>query len=133
MVHPDLTRALAATHVEDLHRDAERDRQIRLARHVRHKPRAAASLVAVLRSASIRLRGRRAPADVMTRTEVPQEALRPCQSVADVRSVPQAGIDRAESRAGGATARPPAKAHNLAPDRTAAGRLALRRPPRSAG
>ena len=98
MVHPALTRALATAHVEDLHRAAERDRQIRLARHVVHKPRVAATPIAVLRSASTRLRGRRAQADVMTRTEIPQAALWPCQSVVDVRSGPRAGIDPASSR-----------------------------------
>jgi hypothetical protein len=33
----------------------------------------------------------------MRRTEIPQAALRPCQSVLDVRSGPRAGIDRASS------------------------------------
>jgi hypothetical protein len=49
MVHPALTRALATTHMEDLHRAAERDRQIRLARHVVPKPRVAAAPIAVMR------------------------------------------------------------------------------------
>jgi hypothetical protein len=61
MVHPAVTRALATAHIEDLHRGAERDRQIRLARRVVHEPRVAANPIAVLRSASTRLRGRRAP------------------------------------------------------------------------
>jgi hypothetical protein len=99
-MHPALTRALATAHIEDLHRAAERDRQIRLARRVVHEPRVAATPIALLRSASTRLRGRRAPqADGITRTEVPQAALWPCQSVVDVRSGPRAGIDRASSEA----------------------------------
>jgi hypothetical protein len=99
MVHPALTRALATARIEDLHRAAERDRQIRLARRVVHGPRVAATPIAVLRSASTRLRGRRAPKpDGMTRTEIPQAALWPCPSVVDVRSGPRAGIDPASSR-----------------------------------
>jgi hypothetical protein len=99
MVHPALTRALATAHIEDLHRAAERDQQIHLARHVAHKRRVAATPIAVLRSVWTRLRGRRAQADVMTRTEIPQAAaLRPCRSVLDVRSGPRAGIDPASRR-----------------------------------
>ena len=98
MLHPDLARALAAAHIEDLHRVAARRHAIRLARRVVHEPRVAATPIAVLRSASTRLRGRRAQADVMTRTEIPQAALGPCQSVVDVRSGPRAGIDPAASR-----------------------------------
>jgi hypothetical protein len=98
MVHPALTRALATAHIEDLRRAAERHRQIRLARHVVHKPRVAATPIAVLRYASTRLRGRRAQADVTTRTEIPQTASWPCQSVVNVRSRPRAGIDPASSR-----------------------------------
>jgi hypothetical protein len=98
MLHPALSQALATAHIEDLHRAAERHRQIRLARRVVHEPRVAATPIAVLRSASTRLRGRRAQADVMTRTEISQAARWPCQSVVDVRSGPRAGIDPASSR-----------------------------------
>ena len=63
MLHPALTRALATAQVEDLHRAA-----------------AAAKLgldeVPIVRSASTRLRGRRAPqADGMTPTEISHAAL----------------------------------------------------------
>ena len=61
MLHSALARALAAARIEDLQRAAERDRQIRLARRVVHEPRVAATPIAVLRSASTRLRVRRAP------------------------------------------------------------------------
>ena len=61
MQHPALTRALAAAHIEDLHRASARRHTIRLARRVVHEPRVAATPIAVLRSASNRLRGRRAP------------------------------------------------------------------------
>ena len=99
MLHPALSRALATAHIEDLHRAAAPGHTIRLARRVVHEPRVAATPIAVLRSASTRLRGRRAPqADGMTRTETPQAALRPRQSVVDVRSGPRAGIDPASSR-----------------------------------
>jgi hypothetical protein len=60
MLHPALTRALATAHIEDLQRAAARTRTIRLARLVVHEPRVAATPIAVLRSASTRLRGRRA-------------------------------------------------------------------------
>ena len=99
MLHPALSRALATAHIEDLERAAARRHTIRLARRVVHEPRVAATPIAVLRSASTRLRGRRAPqADGMTRTEIPQAALWQCQSVVDVRSGPRAGIDPASSR-----------------------------------
>jgi len=99
MQHPALLQALAAAHIEDLHRAAVRGHAIRLARRVVHEPRVAATPIAVLRSASTRLRGRRAPqADGMTRTEIPQAARWPCQSAVDVRSGPRAGIDPASSR-----------------------------------
>jgi hypothetical protein len=101
MVHPALARALATARIEDLHRAAERDRQIRRARRVVHEPRVAATPIAVLRSASTRLRGRpgaKAEADGMTRTEIPQAARWPCPSVVDVRSGLTAGIDPASSR-----------------------------------
>ena len=85
MLHPALTRALATAHIEDLHRTAARRHAIRLARRVAHEPYAAATPIAILRSASTRLRGRRAPqADGMTPTEIPQAAGWPCQSVVDV-------------------------------------------------
>ena len=58
MLHPDLARALAAAHIEDLHRTAARRHTIRLARDVAHEPRVAATPMATLRSASTRLRGR---------------------------------------------------------------------------
>jgi hypothetical protein len=38
MLHPDLARALAAAHIEDLHRAAARRHTIRLARRVAHEP-----------------------------------------------------------------------------------------------
>ena len=85
MLHPALTRALATAHIEDLHRTAARRHAIRLARRVAREPHAAATPIAILRSASTRLRGRRAPhADGMTPTEIPQAAGWPCQSVVDV-------------------------------------------------
>jgi hypothetical protein len=61
MLHPALTQALATAHIEDLHRAAARSHAIRLARRVSHEPPAAATLTAILHSASTRLRGRRAP------------------------------------------------------------------------
>jgi hypothetical protein len=61
MLHPALTRALGSAHIDDLHRAAARARTIHLARRVVHEPRVAATPIAVLRSASTRLRGRRAP------------------------------------------------------------------------
>jgi hypothetical protein len=86
MLHPALTRALATAHIEDLHRAAARRHAIRLARRVAHEPPAAASLTAILHSASTRLRGRRAPqADGMTPIEIPQAARWPSQSLVDVR------------------------------------------------
>jgi hypothetical protein len=98
MLQPSLSRALATAHIEDLHRAAARARTIRLARRVVHEPRVAATPISVLRSASTRLRGRRAQADGMTQTEIPQAPLWPCQSVVDLRSGPRAGIDPASSR-----------------------------------
>ena len=38
MLHPDLARALAAAHIEDLHRAAARRHTIRLARRGAHEP-----------------------------------------------------------------------------------------------
>ena len=73
MLHPDLARALATAHIEDLHRAAARRHTIRLARRVAHEPHVAATPIAILRSASTRLRGRRVPqADGMAPTEIPQ-------------------------------------------------------------
>ena len=73
MLHPALARALATAHVEDLHRAAARRRAIRLARHVADEAHVAATPIAMLRSASTRLRRRRVPpADGMTPTEIPQ-------------------------------------------------------------
>ena len=96
MLHPALTRALVTAHIEDLHRTAAQRHAIRLARRVAHEPHAAATPIAILRSASTRLRGRRAPeADGMTPTEIPQAARWPCQSVVDVCLGPRAGADRA--------------------------------------
>jgi hypothetical protein len=98
MQHPALLQALAAAHIEDLHRAAARRHTIRLARRVVHEPRVAATPIAALRSASTRLRGRRAQADVMTPTESPQAARWPCHSVVDVRSGARAGTGPASSR-----------------------------------
>ena len=76
MLHPALARALATAQVEDRHRAAVARQTIRLARRVAHEPHVAARPVAIVRSASTRLRGRRAPqADGMTPTEIPQAAL----------------------------------------------------------
>ena len=61
MLHPALSRALATAHIEDQQRAAARTRTIRLARRVVHEPRVAATPIALLRSASTRLRGRRVP------------------------------------------------------------------------
>ena len=73
MLHPDLARALATAHIEDLHRAAARRRTIRFARRVAHEPHVAVTPIAMPRSASTRLRGRRVPhADGMTPTEIPQ-------------------------------------------------------------
>jgi hypothetical protein len=94
MLHPALTRALVTAHIEDLHRAAARRRTIRLARRVAHEPPAAATLTAILHSASARLRERRAPqADGTTPTEIPQAARWPSQSLVDVRLGVRAGVD----------------------------------------
>jgi hypothetical protein len=53
MLHPALARALAADHIEDLHRAAARRHAIRLARRVPHEPRVAATPSAIQRSASV--------------------------------------------------------------------------------
>jgi hypothetical protein len=58
MLHPDLARSLAAARIEDLHRAAYRRHTIRLASGVAHEPHAAATPIAMLRSASTRLRVR---------------------------------------------------------------------------
>ena len=87
MLHPALARALATAHIEDRHRAAVARQTIRLARRVAHEPHGAATPVAIVRSASTRLRGRRAPqADGMTPTEIPKAALSACQSVVDAHS-----------------------------------------------
>jgi hypothetical protein len=98
MVHPALSRVLATAYIEDVHRAAERDRQLRLARHGVHKRRVAATPIAILRSAWTRLRGRRTQAEVKTRSEIPRATPWPCASVLGVRSGPRAGIDPASSR-----------------------------------
>jgi hypothetical protein len=59
MLHPALTQALATARIEDLHRTAARRHAIR--RRVADEPHAAATPIAILRSASTRLPGRRAP------------------------------------------------------------------------
>jgi hypothetical protein len=61
MLHPDLGRALATAHIEDLHRAAARRRAIRLARRAAHEPHVASTPIAMVRSASTWLRGRRLP------------------------------------------------------------------------
>jgi hypothetical protein len=71
MLHPALARALATAHIEDLHRAPARRRAIRFARRVAHEPHVGATPIAMLRSASTRLRGR-PQADGMTPTEIPQ-------------------------------------------------------------
>src|ERR1700691_1041226 len=99
MLHPALTQALAAAHIEDLRRAAARRQTIGLAGRVVHEPRVRATPIAALRSASTRLPGRRVPqADGTTRTEIPEAPLRPCQSVVVVRSAPRARIDPASCR-----------------------------------
>ena len=76
MLHPALSRALATAHIEDLHRAAAPRHKIRLARRVAHALHVAASPIAIVRSASTRLRGPRAPqADGMTPTEISHAAL----------------------------------------------------------
>ena len=61
MLHSALTRALATTHIEDLHRTAARRHASRLGCRVADARPAAATPIAILRSASTRLRGRHAP------------------------------------------------------------------------
>ena len=61
MLHPAHARALATAHIEDLHRAAARRRAIRFARRVAHEPQVAATPIAMLRSASTRLRGCHVP------------------------------------------------------------------------
>ena len=78
MLHPDLARALATAHIEDLHRAAARRHTIRLARRVAHEPRVAATPIAVERSASEPAAWTScAQADGMTPTESAQAALWP--------------------------------------------------------
>ena len=63
MLHPALAQALAAAHAEDLHRAAA-------------AARLGQAEVPIARSASTRLRGRRAPqADGMTPTEISHAAV----------------------------------------------------------
>jgi hypothetical protein len=86
MLHPALARAIATALVEERHRAADRRQTLQLARRVAHQPHAAGTPMAIVRSASTRLRGRRAPqADGMTPTEIPEAAVRACQSVVDAR------------------------------------------------
>jgi len=71
MLHPDLSRAFAAAQIEDLHRAASVRHTNRLARRVAHAPHVAATPIAMLRSASDWLRGRRVPrTDGVTPTEI---------------------------------------------------------------
>jgi hypothetical protein len=96
MLHPDLARALASAHIDDLHRAATRRHTIRLAHRAAHEPRVAATSTAIQRSASEPAAWTsRAPAAGMTPTKTAQAAPRPCQSVVDVPSGPRAGIDLA--------------------------------------
>ncbi len=75
MLHPALHRELATAHIEDLHRAAAARHKVRLARRVAHAPHVAARPIAIVRSASTRIRGLRAPqADGMTPTEIPHAA-----------------------------------------------------------
>ena len=96
MLHPDLARALASAHIEDLHRAAARRHTIRLAHRAAHEPRVAATPTAIQRSAcKPAVWPSCAQAAGMTPTETAQAAPRPCQSVVDVPSGPRAGIDLA--------------------------------------
>jgi hypothetical protein len=75
MVHPALIRALGIAHVEELKRAADVGHTIRSARRVAHTPHAVALPIAIVRSATTPLRGRRAPqAGGTTSTETSQEA-----------------------------------------------------------
>jgi hypothetical protein len=71
MLHPALSQALATAHIEDLHRVAAQRQTIRLARRVAQAPHIVASPIAIVRSASTGLRGRRAPQADGTATEIP--------------------------------------------------------------
>jgi hypothetical protein len=51
MLHPDLSRALAIAHIEDLHRAAAPRHPIRLGRRVAHAPHVAAPPIPIVRSA----------------------------------------------------------------------------------
>jgi hypothetical protein len=96
MLHPDLARALASAHIEDLHRAAARRHTIRIARRAAHEPRVAATSTAIKRSASKSAAWTScAPAAGMTPTETAQAAPWPCQPVVDVPSGTRAGIDLA--------------------------------------
>ena len=61
MLHPTLTRALAAAHIEDLQRAAARRRAIHLARGAGHEPRRKGPSIAGHRSAAAPPRIFRAP------------------------------------------------------------------------
>ena len=96
MLHPNLGRALASAHIDDLHRAAARWHTIRLAHRAAHEPRVAAIRTPIQRSASESAAWTSsAPAAGMTPTETAQAAPWPCQPVVDVRSGPRAGIDLA--------------------------------------
>jgi hypothetical protein len=70
MLHPALTRALTTAHIGELHRAAARRHTSAGVPRVAHARHVAARPIAIVRSASTRLRGRRAPqADSMTPTE----------------------------------------------------------------
>src|SRR5690349_15951721 len=58
MLHPTVARALVDARLEDLRRAAAQRHTVRLARRVAHEPHVAATPIAILRSASTRLRGR---------------------------------------------------------------------------
>ena len=61
MLHPDLRRALAIAHIEDLQREAARRQTIRLARRLAEEPHVADPAITGPRSASDPPRQSRAP------------------------------------------------------------------------
>ena len=61
MLHPALARALATARIEDLRRAAAPRHESRSAPGVAQAPHVAAGPIAIVRSASTRLRGSRAP------------------------------------------------------------------------
>ena len=84
MLHPNLGRALASAHIDDLHRAAARWHTIRLAHRAAHEPRVAATSTAIQRSASESAAWTScSPAAGMTPTETARSAPWPCQSVVD--------------------------------------------------